>query len=100
MPIAIACGNTYILKPSEKVPLTMSKFAEYIVEVMFLTFACNSRNQARPLCLQAGFPKGVFQIVHGGATAVNALIDHQDTAAITFVGSTKIAKMVYNRYVS
>lgn len=77
MPIAIACGNTYILKPSEKVPLTMSKFAEYIA--------------------QSGLPKGVFQIVHGGATAVNSLIDHPDTAAITFVGSTKIAKMVYNR---
>jgi len=77
MPIAIACGNTYILKPSEKVPLTMTKFAEYVAK--------------------AGFPKGVFQIVHGGATAVNALIDHKDTAAITFVGSTKIAKMVYQR---
>ena len=77
MPIAIACGNTYILKPSEKVPLTMTKFAEYIA--------------------MAGFPKGVFQIVNGGATAVNALIDHKDTNAITFVGSTKIAKLVYQR---
>merc|ERR1740123_277540 len=68
MPIAIACGNTYILKPSEKVPLTMSKFAEYIA--------------------MTGFPKGVFQIVHGGATAVNALTDHKGTNAVTFVGST------------
>jgi len=77
MPIAIACGNTFILKPSEKVPLTMTKFAELIAA--------------------AGFPDGVFQIVHGAATAVNSLIDHADTAAITFVGSTKIARLVYAR---
>ena len=72
-----ACGNTYILKPSEKVPLTMNKFAEYIA--------------------LAGFPPGVFQIVNGAATAVNSLVENPGVAAITFVGSTKIAKLVYNK---
>merc|ERR1740123_832826 len=77
LPIAIACGNTYILKPSEKVPLTCSKFAEYIAA--------------------AGFPQGVIQIINGGATAVNALIDHANVSTVSFVGSTKVAQLVYNR---
>ena len=77
MCILSACGNTYILKPSEKVPLTCTKFAEYIAD--------------------AGFPPGVFQVIHGAATAVNSLIEHDGTSAVTFVGSTKIAKLVYNK---
>merc|ERR1711991_783485 len=77
MPIAIACGNVYILKPSEKVPITMSRFAQYIE--------------------LAGFPSGVFQIINGVETAVNGLIDNKNVKAVTFVGSTKIAKLVYSR---
>lgn len=74
-PIAIACGNTFILKPSPKVPLTAMRMAELLQE--------------------AGLPQGVFNIVHGGAEAVDALLKHPDVAAISFVGSTRIAKYVY-----
>jgi malonate-semialdehyde dehydrogenase (acetylating)/methylmalonate-semialdehyde dehydrogenase len=74
-PIAIACGNSFILKPSPKVPLTAMRMAELLQE--------------------AGLPKGVFNIVNGGAEAVDALLRHPDVAAISFVGSTKIAKYVY-----
>ncbi|ETO30543.1 hypothetical protein RFI_06575, partial [Reticulomyxa filosa] len=77
MPIAVACGNTFILKPSEKVPLTMNKFCEYVKE--------------------AGFPPGVFQLVNGQAEAVNSLIDHPLVKAVSFVGSSRVAEMVYNR---
>jgi len=74
-PIAIVCGNTFILKPSPKVPLTPMRLAELLTE--------------------AGLPKGVFNIVHGGAEAVDALLTHPDVAAISFVGSTKVAKHIY-----
>ncbi len=74
-PLAIACGNSFILKPSEKVPLTAVRMAE--------------------LALVAGIPPGVLNVVHGGAAAVDALLAHPDVAAISFVGSTKVAEHVY-----
>mgnify|MGYP003390088835 CR=1 FL=1 len=74
-PIAIACGNTFILKPSEKVPLTAVRLAE--------------------LALEAGLPPGVLNIVHGGREAVDALLEHPGIAAISFVGSTRVAEHVY-----
>jgi len=77
LPIAVACGNTYILKPSEKVPMTAWKMMEYIEE--------------------AGFPKGVVQLVNGTVESVNALIDHERVKAVAFVGSTKIAEIVSKR---
>jgi methylmalonic acid semialdehyde dehydrogenase len=76
-PIALTMGNCVILKPSEKVPLTMTRMAELIHE--------------------AGIPPGVFQIVHGTAPIVTALCDHTDIAAVTFVGSSKVAEIVHNR---
>jgi malonate-semialdehyde dehydrogenase (acetylating)/methylmalonate-semialdehyde dehydrogenase len=77
MPYALACGNTYIVKPSEKVPLTMQKVFE--------------------LLEQAGFPKGVVNLVNGSKEAVTAILDHPDIQAISFVGSTAVAKYVYSR---
>ena len=74
-PIALTCGNTFVLKPSEKVPLSSMLIAE--------------------LLLEAGLPKGVFNIVHGGKDCVNALLTHPLIKAISFVGSTQIAKYVY-----
>jgi malonate-semialdehyde dehydrogenase (acetylating)/methylmalonate-semialdehyde dehydrogenase len=74
-PLAIACGNTFVLKPSEKVPLTAVRLAE--------------------LVLEAGFPPGVLNVVHGGREAVDALITHPQVAAISFVGSTPVAEHVY-----
>jgi len=74
-PIAITCGNTFVLKPSEKVPLSSLLIAE--------------------LLLKAGIPKGVFNIVHGGKDCVNALLNHEKVKAISFVGSTAIAKYIY-----
>lgn len=74
-PIAIACGNTFILKPSEKVPLTALRLAELFVE--------------------AGVPAGVLNIVHGGKEAVEALCMHPGIAAVSFVGSSPVAKRVY-----
>ncbi len=74
-PIAVVCGNTFILKPSPKVPLTPMRMAELLTE--------------------AGLPEGVFNIVHGGAETVDALLKHPGVAAISFVGSTKVAKYVY-----
>lgn len=79
-PIAITLGNTFILKPSEKVPLT----SQYMAELM----------------TEAGFPKGVFQLVNGGKEAVESLIDHPLVQAIGFVGSTPIAKALYARATS
>ena len=76
-PIALALGNCFILKPSEKVPMTSSMMAELIK--------------------QAGFPSGVFTIVNGDKTAVDALIDHPAVQAVAFVGSTPVAKAVYTR---
>jgi malonate-semialdehyde dehydrogenase (acetylating)/methylmalonate-semialdehyde dehydrogenase len=74
-PIAIVCGNAFILKPSPKVPLTPLRMAELLTE--------------------AGLPEGVFNIVHGGGETVDALLKHPDVAAISFVGSTKVAKYIY-----
>src|SRR5436853_705635 len=77
LPYAIATGNTFILKPSERVPLTMKR--------------------AFKLLDQSGLPKGVVNLVNGGKSAVDALIDHPKVRAISFVGSTPIAKYVYAR---
>lgn len=74
-PIAIGCGNTFILKPSEKVPLTALRLAELFHE--------------------AGLPAGVFNIVHGGREVVDALCEHRGIAAISFVGSSHVAAHVY-----
>jgi malonate-semialdehyde dehydrogenase (acetylating)/methylmalonate-semialdehyde dehydrogenase len=75
-PLAIACGNTFILKPSEKVPLTAVRLAELFQE--------------------AGLPDGVLNVVHGGKEVVNAICTHPGIAAISFVGSSHIAKYVYS----
>ena len=77
IPNAIALGNCLILKPSELVPLSAGRIAELLRE--------------------AGLPEGVLQIVHGGKEAVEAICDHPGIQAISFVGSTKVAKMVYRR---
>jgi malonate-semialdehyde dehydrogenase (acetylating)/methylmalonate-semialdehyde dehydrogenase len=77
LPYAIACGNTFILKPSERVPLTMQRVYELIE--------------------QTGLPKGVINLVNGGHDVVNALCDHPQVRAISFVGSTPVAKHVYTR---
>jgi malonate-semialdehyde dehydrogenase (acetylating)/methylmalonate-semialdehyde dehydrogenase len=77
MPYAIACGNTYIVKPSEKVPMSMTRIVELIEE--------------------AGLPKGVLNMVHGAKEVVDSLLDHPDVPAISFVGSTAVAKHIYQR---
>src|SRR2546423_10959823 len=77
LPNAIALGNCLILKPSELVPLSAGRIAELLKE--------------------AGLPEGVFQVVNGGKEAVEALCDHPGIAAISFVGSTKTAKIIYRR---
>jgi malonate-semialdehyde dehydrogenase (acetylating)/methylmalonate-semialdehyde dehydrogenase len=74
-PFAIACGNSFILKPSEKVPLTPTRTAELLQE--------------------AGLPAGVFNLVHGDKVAVDALLKHPLVKAISFVGSSPVAKYVY-----
>src|SRR5439155_25449028 len=76
-PIAIATGNTFILKPSERDPSAANFVAELYAE--------------------AGLPDGVFNVVHGDKVAVDALLDHPDVAAISFVGSTPISRYVYAR---
>ncbi|MED3623583.1 CoA-acylating methylmalonate-semialdehyde dehydrogenase [Neobacillus thermocopriae] len=76
-PLAIACGNTFVLKPSERTPILANRLAE--------------------LFTQAGAPKGVLNIVHGAHDVVNGLIEHKDIAAISFVGSQPVAKYVYER---
>ncbi|MDE2402483.1 MAG: CoA-acylating methylmalonate-semialdehyde dehydrogenase [Burkholderiales bacterium] len=76
-PMAIACGNTFVLKPSEQDPLSTMKLVE--------------------LALQAGIPPGVLNVVHGAQDVVNALCDHPDIKAISFVGSTKVGTHVYQR---
>ena len=80
IPIAISVGNAFILKPSDKVPLTPGLLGE--------------------LMLEAGLPKGVFSIVHGGKDVVEALVEHPGVAAVGFVGSSPIAKSVYARATS
>ena len=77
LPYAIATGNTFILKPSERVPLTM----RYIYELLDKT----------------GLPKGVVNLVNGGKGVVDALIDHPKVRAISFVGSTPVARYIYAR---
>lgn len=76
-PIAIATGNTFLLKPSEQVPLTPVRLGE--------------------LLLEAGLPEQVFQVVQGDRGTVEALLDHPGIAAAAFVGSTKVARQVYAR---
>src|SRR6202043_91870 len=75
-PMAIVCGNTFVLKPSEQDPLTPMLLAE--------------------LALEAGVPPGVLNIIHGGKRAVDAICTHPDIAAISFVGSTAVGTHVYN----
>ena len=76
-PMAIACGNTFVLKPSEQDPMVTMRLAE--------------------LAFEAGVPPGVLNVVHGAEEAVNAICDHPDIKAISFVGSTKVGTHVYNR---
>ncbi len=80
IPNALVLGNTMILKPSEFVPLSTLRIAELLKE--------------------AGLPDGVFNIVHGGKKLVEAICDHPDIEAVSFVGSTKVAKIVYARATS
>ena len=77
LPYAIACGNTLILKPSERVPLTMRRAIELIEKT--------------------GLPKGVVNLVNGGREVVDAICDHPAIRAVSFVGSTPVAKHVYQR---
>ena len=77
LPYAVACGNTYIVKPSEKVPCTLQKIFG-LVE-------------------QAGFPPGVLNLVNGARDAVDGILDSQAVRAVSFVGSTQVAKYVYSR---
>src|SRR6266404_811653 len=77
LPYAIACGNTLVLKPSERVPLTMRRAIELIE--------------------QTGIPKGVVNLVNGGREVVDTLCDHPKVRAVSFVGSTPVAKHVYAR---
>jgi len=74
-PIAIACGNTFILKPSEKDP--------------------SAANFSAQLLAEAGLPEGVFNVVHGDKVAVDAILNHPGIAAVSFVGSTPIARYIY-----
>ncbi len=74
-PLSIACGNTFILKPSEQVPLTTMRLAELFKE--------------------AGFPAGVLNVVHGGKDTVNFLLNHPSIRAVSFVGSVPVAQHVY-----
>jgi malonate-semialdehyde dehydrogenase (acetylating)/methylmalonate-semialdehyde dehydrogenase len=74
-PVAIACGNTFVLKPSEKVPSASVRMAELFKE--------------------AGLPDGVLNVVHGDKAAVDAILEHPDINAVSFVGSTPIARYIY-----
>ena len=74
-PMAIACGNTFVLKPSEQDPLTPTRLAE--------------------LFLEAGFPKGLLQVVHGGKAQVDMLLSHPDIKAVSFVGSVPVGQYIY-----
>ncbi len=76
-PVAVACGNTFVLKPSERDPSAPMLLWELFQE--------------------AGFPDGVLNVVHGDKTVVDALLDHPDVKAVSFVGSTPIAEYVYTR---
>ena len=74
-PVALACGNAFVLKPSPLDPTPSNLIADLLAD--------------------AGFPDGVFSVVHGGADAVNALLEHRDVSAVSFVGSTPVARHVY-----
>ncbi|MBO9652567.1 MAG: CoA-acylating methylmalonate-semialdehyde dehydrogenase, partial [Variovorax sp.] len=76
-PMAIVTGNTFVLKPSEQDPMVTMRLCE--------------------LAIEAGIPAGVLNVVHGGEAVVNAICDHKDIKAISFVGSTKVGTHVYNR---
>lgn len=76
-PMAIATGNTFVLKPSEQDPMVTTRLVE--------------------LALEAGIPKGVLNLVHGGEAVVNGLCDHPDIKAVSFVGSTRVGTHVYQR---
>ena len=76
-PMAIACGNTFVLKPSEQDPMSTMRLVE--------------------LAVQAGIPAGVLNVVHGGEAVVNAICDHADIKAVSFVGSTRVGTHVYQR---
>nr|MDJ0836096.1 CoA-acylating methylmalonate-semialdehyde dehydrogenase [Acidobacteriota bacterium] len=80
IPNALTLGNSMILKPSELVPLSAQRLAELLAE--------------------AGLPEGVFNVVHGGRDVVEAVCDHPGIAAVSFVGSTRVAKIVYARATS
>ncbi|MCA9432738.1 MAG: aldehyde dehydrogenase family protein, partial [Candidatus Omnitrophica bacterium] len=75
-PVAIACGNCFVLKPSERTPLTANRLGE--------------------LMLKSGLPEGVLSILHGGKDCVNALLEHPMVQSISFVGSTPVARHVYS----
>ena len=77
IPMALALGNTMVFKPSEQVPLSGNRIAELLTE--------------------AGLPNGVFNVVHGNKSIVETICDHADIKALTFVGSTPVAKAVYTR---
>jgi malonate-semialdehyde dehydrogenase (acetylating)/methylmalonate-semialdehyde dehydrogenase len=79
-PYAVACGNTFIVKPSEQVPLTQNRVFELIDQV--------------------GFPPGVLNLVNGAKDVVNALLDHPTIRGISFVGSTRTAEYIYGRAAS
>jgi malonate-semialdehyde dehydrogenase (acetylating)/methylmalonate-semialdehyde dehydrogenase len=79
MPLALAAGNTFVLKPSPQTPLTSNLLAS--------------------IAGDCGFPAGVFSVVHGAGDAVEALIDHPDVAAVSFVGSSRVARLVQERAV-
>ena len=74
-PLALVCGNTFVLKPSEKTPSAVNMIAEMLAE--------------------AGLPDGVFNVVHGGRDVAEALVSHPDVAAVSFVGSSAVARSVY-----
>jgi malonate-semialdehyde dehydrogenase (acetylating) / methylmalonate-semialdehyde dehydrogenase len=80
MPYAIACGNTYIVKPSEKVPMTMTRIFELFEDIRL--------------------PAGVLNMVHGGKETVDAILEHPSIKAVSFVGSTPTAKYIYQTGVS
>ena len=77
LPYALACGNTYLIKPSEKVPLTMQMIFRLVEQV--------------------GLPKGVINLVNGGKDAVDGILDAPSIRAVTFVGATVTAKYIYRR---
>lgn len=75
IPLALVCGNTFVLKPSERTPLSAERFAHLLTE--------------------SGLPAGVFNVVHGARAAVTALLEHPDVRAVSFVGSQPVAEHVY-----